>query len=359
MPLRDFLENTAAMNQLTGGFAKSVSDMRKELELKKAIASLPQAIQEGDQGKLIQAQAIINPAGLDDLTRAAIAKANQPKPYDVSAVKTLFPGITDPQAQETAKAANREEQLKLGALFKNQQQLDETRRAQERLETKQDVTYKNDFSKPMEDFKNKVDESTQKVKGSLAQFKQQKNKATRQALAVGMARALGDSGVLSNTDIANYGLSTIDSTWQGVVAYVTSQPEGAISDSVVDALSKMAEGVIGQAEERKKEGLQARFKDQIAKYGDLMIKGDKRDPVLQNWEKDIGVKAQKSKSGGWELAMTPKEYPGKKAAAAAKIAKIQNEALRKSAYAKLDGVQSDQAVQQIETVADNLLKQGK
>jgi hypothetical protein len=253
------------------------------------------------------------------------------KPLSAEELITMGGGLIDQtQADKLAEMDRKAQEKAIGVQqgFYKEQKIDTRQGRQLGMQAqKMDIANYKDFNKSLQDTESKFDDAQKQLSAALAQFKANPNKSSLQQLAVSMARAGGDTGVLSNQDLAAYKLSTIAQDFEGLNAYITDNPDQALTPSVQKALTDMAEFGLSEAGKRKTNRLKSLYENNVSVFGKNFLKDEKPD-VMKNWEKRLGLEAVKTDQG-IEVKKQIKEYTGN----SKRIADLAgtNEAFRKQA----------------------------
>lgn len=321
MGLRDFLLGAQQFSQGAQAFGQSSASQ----QLRDELPGLLQDFQSGDEQKKVnaaaRAQELAQASGennpyVNEMAKVLFAgqkpKTAGTESLSAQALMDTSGGLIDQTQAEKLSKLDRKAQEKAISVAQNKfnQQQVSSRQATslgQQKEFKNIANYK-DFNKSLQDTEVKFDDARKGLESALAQFKQNPNKSSLQQLAVSMARAGGDTGVLSNQDLAAYKLSTIAQDVQGLEAYFTDNPEQGLTPSVRDALIQMAEFGIKKSEERKVSRLKSVFENNVSVYGQNFLKDQKPD-VIKNWEKRLGLNAEKTPEG-IQVKKQSKEYTG-------------------------------------------------
>jgi len=315
MGLREFLMGAQQGSEGATQFAKTAQEMRQQAASKDLAAQLPGLSEKfrmaspEEQGRIsgeIGGQDILaggtkNPMieqiaklGFGSTTSDVLTPDQLVSTYGLSPEKAQAIGSLKTQkAQQAALGYGQKETLAKTKEAGVQGRFEES--LGERKTTRGIKNYA-DFNKDLEGAEVKFEDASKGLASSLAQFKKNPNKGSLQQLAVSMARAGGDTGVLSNMDMAAYKLSTMPQEIKQMISWAYDLPEDAITPSVQKALTNMAEFGLSQSEKRKEDRLKNLFKNNVSIYGKEFLKGEKPD-VLKNWEKRLGMEASIDKSG--------------------------------------------------------------
>lgn len=238
--------------------------------------------------------------------------------------------------------------------FKDQNLWGRQGKAIDEREGARQVNYKKDFNKNLQDAEVKFDDAVKGLQNSLAQFKKNPNKSSLQQLAVSMARAGGDTGVLSNQDMGAYKLNTVSQDLAGLESYITNSPENTITPEVQKALADMAEFGIQNAEARKTGRLKTLATNEYGVYGDKLHQGGKKDPTLLNWEKRLGIQFGRTPEGAPSITKQRKSYTGDAASVANEIGQLKDEKMKEKFLDALD--YGDPTPDRIQAIREKLKK---
>lgn len=143
------------------------------------------------------------------------------------------------------------------------------------------------FVKPIRDLEIKQRTGTAALKQALDNFRKIPSTATRQGLAVAMARNAGDNRV-SNMDIKAYNLSNLGQTGSELSAWISSNPNEAISGTTFNNLVALADHTVKTSAQRNVQAVGDVFRTQVSAHPELITEGH---PVVKEYERKLGVRA--------------------------------------------------------------------
>lgn len=265
----------------------------------------------------------------------ALGKRGKDAILGLEEVKTLNPNVPEDAAQKIANLKDRKAQEKAIYAYSTPKDISK----EERIDTRQSrqlglqerkfkiANYK-DLNNSLTSVEKAFETDTQKVKGALAAFKSNPNSTTLGQLAMTMSKSAGNSGTWTDADARNAKIPTLGQSMAEWDAYLTSNPEIAVTDQTRNSILGMAEVGLREAEKRKKNRLTSVYESSLSTLSPEVMRG-KKPEVLKTWEKRLGLESRKTEEG-LEITKSGRSFKGRAAEVMSAAAATKNPAMIQS-----------------------------
>lgn len=329
MGLRDFLMGAQQFSQSGQEFGQTANTIRQQVAQQDLAAAMPdllgklrtgspeeQAQLAGEFGAKEMLAGVKSPyseqigkfalpaQGGGTLTADQLVSIHGLEPEKAASIASL----KDPKAQQAALGYTQKKEIAQIRDESTQARSDRNYSLQER---KFNYATGKDFSTGLQKTEEKFDDSTSRIRDSLAAFKKYPNSASLSQLVISIGKAAGNTGVFTDQDMNNFKLNSIGQKTSELESYYSNNPAAFADKTVQDELTKLAEFGLKSSEERKKTRLQNEFQNATTSVGQELVRGGKKTQGLINWEKKLGLEYNHdSESGTQTISKGTTEHTG-------------------------------------------------